>query len=119
MPSWPTSLMPYPLIVGYQETPPVTAIRTEVDVGPAKQRQRYTAAARRVNGTVTLRTKAEVDTLDTFYTTTLKGGSLTFEWTDRNGVTRTFRFVAGPEALRYEGVDPNHWNAHMQLEVLP
>ena len=119
MPTWPTELQPYPLVSGYQEAPPNTAIRTEMDTGPAKQRRRYTAAPRTITGAVVLKTKAEVDVLDAFFVTTLQGGALSFDWQDRNGVTRTFRFVAGSDALTYEPIEPDRWRASMRLEIMP
>jgi hypothetical protein len=119
MPTWPASLMPYPLVTGYQESAPVTAIRTEMDTGIAKQRQRYTATPRRVTGAVTLPSKADLDTLYTFFTTTLSGGSLSFDWVDRNGAPCVYRFIVGPDALRWEPLDPERWLAHLQLEIMP
>lgn len=119
MATWPATLQPYPLIEGYAESPPNTGLRTEMDAGPAKQRQRYTAAPRRITGAIVLRTKAEIDILDAFFVTELKGGTLPFDWQDRNGTTRTFRFVVGDDALTYGPVDPDQWKARMRLEVLP
>lgn len=68
-------------------------MRSETDTGPAKVRRRFTRAVRRVQVTMAL-TAAQVETLDTFHTTTLADGSLKFELVHpRTGLTHEFRFV--------------------------
>jgi len=114
--SWPGTL-PTLLLAGYTESPPNTAIRTPMDGGVAKVRQRFTAAARPINGALLL-TKAQVDTLDTFYVTTLNGGSDPFEFDNvRTGATEDFRFVSPPQYTN-AGSDEN-WRVSMEIEQLP
>ena len=43
MTSWPATLPVSPLLDGFIETVPETIIRTDMDQGPAKTRQRTTA----------------------------------------------------------------------------
>lgn len=116
MASWPATLPPYPLVEDYAESPPNTMLRTEMDAGPAKMRQRYTAAPRPITGSVVLRSKLELEDFDTFFVTTLKGGTLPFTWNDRNAVPRTYRFTAPPS---YAFLEPDKIKVTMALEILP
>ena len=117
--TWPGTLPFRPLLDGYDEAPPDTALRTEMDAGPAKQRRRYTAGPRPVNASILVDSKAKLDIFDAFYVTTLQNGVLAFDWQDRNGATKTFRFIAGKDACKYEPVAPQVWAIRMKLEVLP
>lgn len=116
MPAWPGNLQPYPLVADYEESAPDTMLRTEMDAGPAKLRQRFTAAARPISGSVVMKTKSELNDLDAFFVTTLKGGTLAFDWQDRNGVTRSYRFTAPP---RYTFLEPDRIKVSMKLEIMP
>jgi hypothetical protein len=114
---WPISLPQSPLMLqGFQETLPNTVIRTEMDVGPPKVRQRATAGIRAFTMIVQM-TKAQVATLDTFYVSTLAGGSLPFDWTHpRTGAAATYRFVRPPICVP---LADDLWQARMELEILP
>lgn len=76
-----------------------TTVESEVTSGEPKKRQIYTKAIDRVSGTIEL----EIDewtTLETFYKTTLAGGSLTFLFDHPlTGVETEYRFV-NPPSLR-------------------
>jgi hypothetical protein len=90
---WPATLPQYVLAANYTEAVPDNSIRSETDVGPAKVRRRGTAAPRPISCQVLL-TTAQRATLDDFYNTDTKAGSLTWTWV--HPVTRaaaTFRFV--------------------------
>jgi hypothetical protein len=113
---WPGNLQPYPLVADYAESPPNTMLRTEMDSGPAIMRQRYVAGPRPISGSVVLRSKQELNDLDTFFVTTLKGGTLPFTWNDRNAVPRTFRFTAPPS---YAFLEPDKIKVTMALEIMP
>ncbi len=76
--TWPITLPAYPLLEKYAEAMPNTTIRTDMETGPAKVRQRTTAGVRRLSVGYLL-SKAQVSTLEEFYLTILKGGSLSFE----------------------------------------
>ena len=95
-------------------------IETEMDAGPPKARRRYTAGIRMVRGTIRV-TKAQRATLDTFWVTTLEGGTLAFEWIHPITLaTANFRFVR--RGLKYrqiyaDGVDVLY--ADMELRIMP
>ena len=63
-------------------------------------------------------TRAQKDTLITFYDTTLVGGSVSFDTLEdfllESGAT--LRFVSPP---RFNSLGPNNWIVSMELEVLP
>jgi hypothetical protein len=116
MPAWPGTLPAAILVDGTQEQAPKNTIRTEMDAGPPKVRQRFTAGIRPIKGSLKL-TKAQVETLDVFYVTTLKSGSLRFDWTHpRTGAATEFRFTAPPS---YTSQGQDTWTAQLELEVLP
>lgn len=85
---------------GYAADAPTVSIRTSMDLGPAKVRQRITNNVRPIKCQLTL-TKVQVDTLDTFYETTCAGGSSQFTWrvlqTGATVVAANFRFVSPPK----------------------
>ncbi len=115
MATWPGSLPALPLLRGWQETAPDTIIRSTVDNGPAKLRQRFTAGVRPFQFGLLL-TAAQVATLDTFYVTTLAGGSLPFDWTNaRTGGAVSYRFVSPPAYTSHD----QFYHAALSLEVMP
>ena len=117
MATWPGTLPTSPEGPNYQESPPNTLIRTQMDAGPPKVRQRFTSGVRPLSFTWML-TKAQVATLDTFYVTTLFGGSLSFDGLahPRTLAATTFRFTAPPT---YVYLGPDVWRATTPLEILP
>ena len=116
MASWPVTLPQYVLREGLGETLPDTALRTEMDAGPAKLRRRTSAAVRPISAAVNLSTSQAAD-LETFYVDTLEGGTLPFDMADpRTGTTYSFRFTA-PPALYPLGA--TLWRASLALERLP
>lgn len=116
MPSWPSTLPSAPLAARYREMPPDTALRTEMDAGPAKMRRRTTAAVRPLEVEYLL-SAAQVAALDSFYTDDLLGGTLGFDFTHpRVGTAETCRFCAAPS---YVPVNGDHYRAVLELEILP
>jgi len=116
MPTWPATLPPRLLVDNYQEQPPDTVLRTEMDVGPPKLRRRTTAGLRPVIGRLYC-TKAQIAALDTFYVTTCASGSLAFDWTHpRTGLSASYLFRK-PPIWRAEHGD-GYW-VDLQLELLP
>lgn len=117
MPSWPGTLPTGPEWSSYQETSPNVALRTPMDVGPPKVRRRSTAGIRPFTMTFLL-TQAQVATLDTFYQTTLTGGTASFDSLThpRTAAAATFRFVTPPQ---YQALGPNVYRASCQMEILP
>lgn len=113
---WPTSLPTRPDQSSYQETVPNTVIRTAMDAGPPKMRQRYTAGIRPFSMSFLL-TATQVATLDAFFVTTLSGGSLSFTWVHpRTNNAATFRFVEPPQ---YSAVSGALYRVIAQMEILP
>lgn len=116
MPAWPETLPQSPLAEGYRETPANTALRTDMDTGPAKLRQRTTAAAATVNLSYLL-SAAQVLTLDAFYAGTLQGGTLAFDFTHPvTGETVSCRFRQPPQRMALQG---GYFRVSAELEVLP
>ncbi len=116
MPSWPNTLPVSPLLDGFRETVPNAVVRTDMEQGPAKIRRRTTAAVRALSVSY-LMSKAQVETLETFYLTTLMSGSLPFDFTHpRNSVSVSCRFVQPPA---YGSANGNYFKVMLALEVLP
>lgn len=115
MATWPVTLPQLPLADGYEEVFGDAFIRTQMEVGPAKQRRAISNPARPMVFPI-LVTTAQMATLETFYYTTLGGGSLPFDISHpRTSATVSMRFVEPPKVvprgLRYE--------VSMMLEVMP
>jgi hypothetical protein len=78
-PTWPSSLPQYVFEQGYSEKLNDQTIESSVDSGPPKIRRRYTKQIRTF--TVSMRlTPTQKATFETFWQTTLAGGSLPFDW---------------------------------------
>lgn len=115
MATWPTGLPQRPLADGFAESPQSNVVRSDMDVGPAKMRRRYTAEVR-VYSMGLLLTTAQVVTLETFYYTTL-GCVDPFDWIDhRTNAAASYRFRSPPS---YSVAGPGYWRTTLDLEVLP
>lgn len=115
---WPPSLPQRPLS-SYSESTGVMVIRTQPDLGPAKQRRRASRPDV-LNVQFDLST-AQCETLRTFIQDTLRG-------TTRFGFThpRTLQIVevrvvpqGGGEMYTTSYILPDYWQVSLQLEVLP
>lgn len=115
---WPTSLPQIPLS-SYSETSGVMVIRTQPDLGPAKQRRRAQRPDT-LNVQFDMST-AQCETLRAFIQDTLRG-------TTRFGFThpRTQQVVevrvipqGGGEMYTTSYLLPDYWQVSLQLEVLP
>jgi len=116
MPTWPATLPQKFSANGYDESPPDNLIRSKTDSGPAKIRRRTTANIRPYKTTLRM-TGTQVSTLETFYITTLVGGSLAFDWNEpRSQAVKSFRFVSSP---KYSARGGDFWNVSLDLEQLP
>jgi hypothetical protein len=114
--TWPPGLPQDVLREGYAERPAKTAIRTEMEAGPAKVRRRFSAGVRPLSIAVEL-TRAQAGTLLAFFADTLEGGALPFEWAHpRSGEAVRLRFVEEPEVTP---LAPDTWRAALRLEILP
>lgn len=119
MPSWPGTLPDFVLTQGYQEGFATGGLlRTEMETGPAKRRNRFTASPRNLDVTLTL-TSAQVDAFDSFYETDLAGGAASFDYTHpRTGAAITAAFRKEPQPVTPHSTSGNYL-LRMELEILP
>ncbi len=120
MPAWPDTgvgaLPTHPLLNTLHETFPDVLLRTEMDAGPAKTRQRYTAGVAGLQCEMMLG-PVQVATLEDFYSGTLGGGVEKFTWAHpRSGDTKVFRFVKPPQISQ---ASKGAFKAALDLEILP
>lgn len=116
MPQWPETLPQSPLNDSFRESLPQSVLRTEMDQGPAKTRQRTTAATGKISFSLLL-TLAQAQALEGFFQETLAGGSLSFIFTHpRTGAAVSCRFLRPPEFTAQGGV---HFRSAIELETLP
>lgn len=93
MATWPVTLPQEPLQKGYGESYQNQTARTKMDIGPPKMRRRFTGRIDNFNVAFIL-TGTELAILETFFFTTLQGGSLRFDYAHpRTGVVKEFRFI--------------------------
>lgn len=115
IPSWPATMPQELLMSGYSESPPNVALRTSMDIGPAKLRRRSTSAVRPITGEQIITTSQLAD-FKLFYNTDLLGGTLRFSWTDPvTEVAAEMRFSEPPSWAPEEGF----YRLRMSLEILP
>lgn len=99
MDNWPVSLQQKMDVAGFQKRLGNTRVSTDMDVGPAKVRSRFTDAVDGYECQVLL-DFSEVATFETFYKTTLGNGSLPFLFDDPFTLTATaFRFIPGQDPI--------------------
>jgi len=113
---WPATLPTAPLMEGNSESAPNTIIRTAMEVGPPKLRQRSTAGyyTQAYNFHMS---KEQLDTLISFYITTCEGGALDFEFTHpRLATTQNFRFASPPS---WNKITATIYRVAINLEMLP
>ena len=112
MAAWPSGLPQLSLLEGAFEAGQGVTVRSEVDVGPAKVRRRYTDEVVRFSVPLIL-TAAQVDILETFYSTTLDAID-PFDWTHpRTRVAVSFAFVSRPS---YSPIGAGFYQTSLELE---
>jgi len=116
VPAWDNSLPQIFFVSGYSQSFSNVTIKSDMDAGPAKIRRRFTAGVEPVSGTMIM-TAAQLATFDTFYNSTLLGGSLRFSWTKppAHSVACEMRFVENPSWTKVE----DEYEVSLSLEVLP
>ena len=120
MTAWPGTL-PQKQFVGLTETDVDAVLRTPMDSGPPSRRNRFAASMRFVRIPIIL-TGSQKQTFDTFFRTTLKNGSLEFDWEDpTTDATVSFAFRGPPQWILVSGGDTNSrkWSAVLNLEIQP
>lgn len=115
---WPPAL-PQTVQKGYSETGGVLVIRTPQDSGPAKMR--FRGQKPQILQVSFLMTTAQVDTLDTFIKTTIKGTARFGFPHPRTATMVEVRIVPQGEGdfytMTYQA--PGYYLVNLQLEVLP
>lgn len=119
--TWPLTLTRTPRVADLQEDAPEIVIRSEVDVGPAKIRRRFTGDRRRFTIGLDLR-RSEVETFDVWFREQTFGGALSFAWKHpRKGTAADFRFLSTPtyrpKSPRGDGSE--WWTVSFEVEMLP
>lgn len=116
--AWPAGLAAALSREGWDEAFPDQLLSSPVDRGPAKVRRVTTAAVRLWSLSLQPLTAAEVNTLDTFFTTTTAGGALPFDMTHPRLGSRTVRFKPNspPKPDPLGGL---YWRVSLSLEILP
>ena len=113
---WPSSLPQIAIGDEFEESADSNVIRSEVDVGPAKLRQRYTAEIKRYRFPLIL-TTTQVGTLETFFTATIGYGTLPFDWLNqRTRATVSLLLVNRPA---YRELAGDLWRTSLDLELRP
>lgn len=94
--TWPESLQQLLNEAGFAQSFGETVIRTDMDIGPAKTRRRFTRGIDTFTSTIDLE-RDLYQTFRDFYDTTLNGGTLYFEFEHPiTGDLEEFRFTAPP-----------------------
>lgn len=93
---WPSTLPQKPLFYEYKDSEPDNAIRQPMEVGPPKIRLRSSSKGENKELSFVF-TSAEKAIFKTLYQTTLKYGSLPYEWADpETGTTYDWVFTNVP-----------------------
>ena len=112
---WPVTLPTRPLLEGYSEQLPDYQLRSQSASGVAKVRPKNSSVPWPMTIQMVM-TSAQVDTLKSFFNTTLGRGCLRFQFSgDRTGSTFDLRFTAPPKIVP----DQTMYMVSMQFEVMP
>jgi len=121
MDTWPATL-PQRLLAGASIKDDESRAISDMDAGPASVRNRFTAITQSVKGAMILN-GAQLTTFNTFFRTTIKHGSLTFNWIHPvTEATAQIRFKTKPEWACIKpaaSVDDRLYQASMELEIQP
>lgn len=114
--NWPIALQQCLNEVNFSFRKGDTALRSDMDVGPSKVRNRYTTSIDEVQGSINL-TTAEYTTFENFFQTTLEGGTKQFYFEHPiTKVQTVFRFT-GPYQITSLG--GGNFQARFTWEILP
>ncbi len=121
MDTWPATL-PQRLSADTAVQDDESRASTDMDTGPASVRNRFTAITQTVKGSMVI-TGAQLTTFNTFFRTTIKNGSLSFNWihpfTESAAV---IRFKSKPQWACIKpapSVDNRLYQASLELEIQP
>jgi len=120
MPTWP-EFMPAPVYDRISIGAPVGAVlRSQMDAGPVKQRQRFTAAPRPVTLVFEPLSAVNLVAFEAFYEFELRSGALDFGMP--HPVTddaRRFRFIASEDPWTVQPIGSDAYRLDANLELLP
>lgn len=112
---WPETIPNYFFARNYSQTPREQFIRSNVDIGLAQIRRRYTEPILDIQGSMRL-SQTQLDELCSWYDTILEGGTKTFNMTNPlNDQVRTCRFKKSFTA-NHEGGE--YYQVSMQMEIV-
>lgn len=121
MDTWPATL-PQRLSADTTVQDDESCARTDMDAGPASIRNRFTAITQTVKGSMVI-TGAQLTIFNTFFRTTIKYGSLTFNWIHPfTEEVVGIRFKSKPQWTCIKpapSVDDRLHQASFELEVQP
>ena len=113
---WPVGLQQLLSEANFGEQDQDTTIRTEMDVGPAKVRRRFTRGVETYTGSIYL-TVSQYTLFKSFFNTTLNGGVLPFTFNHPiTQVPTDFRFVGTPQ---YNSIGGGNFTTVFTWEALP
>ena len=115
MPAWP-SIFPAPLFAGYALEPESSVARTDMDVGPARHRRRYTAAPTMTPCAVIL-SNAQFAIFEAWHRHELQDGSSWFTAPVRNGQGVTLQECRFVEPWKASPASANLFSVTMKWEV--
>ena len=116
MENWPSELQQLLSASNFTYVPGVTTIRSEMDIGPAKVRSRFTDAVDTYKASIFIDID-DIDTLQTFYKTLLNNGTDPFYFDDPfTGDQGTFRFVEPPSI---QAIGGRMFEVSLNWEKLP
>jgi hypothetical protein len=116
MATWPATLQQKVEASQFELVFGETRVRTDVDVGLAKVRSRFTDSVDQYRATIFVDI-TEYEDLKVFYKTTLNNGTEFFDWDDPiELVPASFRFLSPPRITHVGG---NTFSVSMALEKAP
>lgn len=118
-PLWPASLPQQVLVDGYKRSFGVGVVRTPMEIGPAKQRQRFTAVPQPFSA-MTEVDRTQLATFQAFWRDTLGQGALPFDWVDPETLAPiTFQFIGDQPPSWNPMPGSQVWQIVLTLEILP
>jgi len=119
---WPASLPQHWLLTPEEESDDDAVIHTKMETGPDMSRQRYDADIRRFRAEIEMN-GLQRQTFDTFWSTTIKRGSLPFDWYDpTDGGVLAFKLLSWRAKLYLPGPGAStekRWRFTLQLKSEP
>lgn len=115
MATFPTGL-PNPLVEGYSGSQDQVFIRTEMEAGSQRQRQRFSAANTQMTLTWLL-DAADMATFKSFWTNDINRGSDFFTYSLDLGDGLTSYDVRFTQPYQFSYVDVDHWRVNGNVEV--